>query len=312
MKKFLKNAFLFGIVILIIGEIIVRLTHAVSDIPQRTIGEDKIQKYFPNQKGYWKGGDHTWMINEMGWPGQLPDSYENLVMVIGDSYIENFMNPNECHQSVFLKKNLQDYNFMETARSGVSLIEAMEISKHIDSLKPIHTLIYVNNEDFFESIIQVKPMNDITQLDIETNNIQYGEMKAPFIKKVLYTWKLSYYFYNRFYFGGQENIAEQPQNPAEKTKEESLKYKLEISKLMTYIKENYSIDNKTLVFHPSAEQLLIDICKSNGFNVILLDASNDKSWSFEYDNHWTCYGHERAAKQVSASLMNGIFKNTIR
>src|SRR5690606_35579075 len=123
-----------------------------------------VQKYLPNQEGYWKGGNHQWIINDYGWPGELPTKYDNLINIIGDSFIENFMNPNECHQSVFLKKLMPDYNFFEAARSGVSLIEAMEISKQIDSLNPKMTLIYVNENDFYESILNIKKLNDITQI----------------------------------------------------------------------------------------------------------------------------------------------------
>ena len=109
------------------------MTHSVTDLPQRTIDEYGIQKYYANQSGYWKGGEHKWMFNELGWPGELPEDYDNLITVIGDSFIENFMNPNECHQSKLLKKGLNNHNFIEAARSGVSFIEAMEISKQFDS-----------------------------------------------------------------------------------------------------------------------------------------------------------------------------------
>lgn len=311
MKKFLKNIILFLIVALVAGEIVVRVTHAVSDIPQRTIDEYGIQKYLPNQEGYWKGGDHSWMINKLGWPGELPKSYNNLIMVIGDSYIENFMNPNACHQSVFLKANMQNYNFMEAARSGVSLIEAMEISKQFDSLKPLQILLYVNNEDFYESISQVKPMSDITQLDIKTNTIKFGEMKAPVAKKVLYTWKLLYYFYNRFPLSSGFEIAENsPENSIKDSKNEGLEFQTEIMQLMTFIKQNYTINDKTLVFHPNSNTSIIEICRNTGFNIILLDSSNDDTWAFDYDTHWTCYGHKQAARQVSEKLLNRVSKDT--
>ena len=105
MKKLLLNIILFFLIAIAVGEVVVRLTHAMADIPQRTIDEYGIQKYIPNQDGYWKGGEHKWVVNKLGWPGELPQSNENLIMVIGDSFIENFMNPNECHQSAFLKEN---------------------------------------------------------------------------------------------------------------------------------------------------------------------------------------------------------------
>ena len=303
MKRFIKNSILFLLLALVIGEAVVRLTHAMSDIPQRTIDDQGIQKYYPNQKGYWKGGDHTWLINKMGWPGQLPESFDNLVMVIGDSYIENFMNPNECHQAILLKENMKAYNFMEAARSGVSLIEAMEISKQLDSLRPLHNLIYVNDNDFYESIVEVKPMQDITQLSIKDNSIAYGEMKAPGIKKVLYNWKLLYYFYNRFPLSLPKK--QDTDNSIKEKQEDTniLKHKAEIKQLLAHIVKAYTINNKTLVFHPDCNTELIEMCREAGFKTIVLDSSVDsKSWSFDHDSHWTCYGHERAAGQVARAL----------
>jgi hypothetical protein len=303
MIKFLKHIVVFFIITVIIGEVVVRATHAVTDIPQRTIDDSGIQKYFPNQSGYWKGGDHQWVVNELGWPGELPESYDNLITVIGDSYIENFMNPNECHQSVFLKENMADYNFMETARSGVSLIEAMEISKQTDTLSPKHTLIYVNDNDFLESIYEVKALSDITQLKLEDSSILHGKMKAPGAKKVLYTWKLLYYFYNRFPLNGNSKKEKTDLSEAKQKKESKTKYNSEVLKLVNYIKINYTINNKTLVFHPNSEPSIIKMCKNAGFNIIALDSSKDvNDWTFGYDSHWTCYGHKKVAEQVSNNL----------
>lgn len=285
---------------LVLGEIVVRLTHAMSDIPQRTIDQYGIQKYYPDQEGYWKGGDHKWMINELGWSGQLPESYNNLIMVIGDSYIENFMNPNECHQAVFLKEHMKNYNFMEAGRSGVSFIEAMEISKKMDTLKPINSLIYINDNDFYESIVEIEKLNDITQLSLNNNAIVFGEMKAPGLKKILYNWKLLYYFYNRFPINSaSEEINNHTQNSSDDV---LIKHNNYVFKLIDYIVKNYNIKDKTLVFHPNSNKVFIQKCKSVGFNVIELDSSNDKDWSFEYDSHWTCYGHKRVAEQISKYL----------
>lgn len=314
MRKFFKNIILLLLIAIVIGEAVVRLTHAVADIPQRTIDRHGIQKYFPNQEGYWKGGEHKWIINKLGWPGELPQSYNNLIMVIGDSFIENFMNPNACHQSVLLKEKMKDYNFMEAGRSGVSLIEAMEISKQTDSLNPIHFLIYVNDEDFLESISQIKLMEDITQLNIETNTIEYGEMKAPGLKKVLYTWKLMYYLYNRFpldVFFKTENIDGNINNPevAIESNKNVLEFKTEITQLLDYIKRNYVVSNKTLVFHPNSNKTIIQICEKIGFNTIPLDSSNDETWTFDYDGHWTCYGHKKVSEQVEYNISRYLLKN---
>jgi hypothetical protein len=301
MRKFLKNIILFLVVALCIGEIVVRLTHVTADIPERTIDDTGIQKYYPNQEGFWKGGKHKWIVNNFGWPGELPKSFDNLITVIGDSFIENFMNPNECHQSTYLKKNLSQYNFMEAGRSGVSLIEAMEISKQMDSLKPICTLIYVTDSDFYESITEVKQITDMTQLSLKNNTIVSGKIKSAGLKKTLYNWKLLYYFYNRFpltinYDNAKKTIKKDDED------NNILKSKNEVFHLIKYITSNYKIADKILVFYPNSNSLIKEKCKNAGFKIIELDSSNDKGWTFEYDHHWTCYGHKKVAEQVSKNL----------
>ncbi len=309
MIKFLKNIIVFIFISLIIGEFVVRITYAVSEIPQRVIDNSDIQKYYPNQTGYWKGGDHQWIINSLGWPGELPNSYDNLITIIGDSYIENFMNPNECHQSVYLKKEMPTYNFLEAGRSGVTLIESMEISKQIDTLNPKVTLIYTGSADVYESIKEIKTISDVTQLNIEKEVIVYGKMKSPGLKKVLYSWKLLYYFYNRFPINFQRKTAE----ATIKNVVESNKFEVNESKvraLINYIRNNYNTDKKVFIFKPGSDPNIIQIFKSKGLSTMLLDSSIDKSWSFDYDSHWTCYGHKRVALQVAYGLSKtGIISN---
>ena len=300
MKKFIKNLILFFLFALLVGELIVRLTHAVTDLPKRKIDEYGIQKYYPNQSGYWLGGEHKWVVNELGWPGELPESYDNLITIIGDSYIENFMNSNECHQSVYLKKRLDNFNFVEAARSGVSFIEAMEISKQFDSLNPKYNLIYVNDSDFYESVSSIQPAADITQLNVEIGEIVFGKMKSPGLKKVLYNWKLLYYFYNKYPLNFSKSVDE----TEKEITVDDFKYRKEIQSLIDYTELNYNISNKILVFHPNSDSEIIEMCKNSGFKVIILNSENDKSWTFEHDRHWTCYGHEQVAHQVSSFIKN--------
>ncbi|GGD10152.1 hypothetical protein [Hyunsoonleella pacifica] len=304
MFKFLRNIIFFFLAALVTGEVVVRLTHAVSDIPQRTIDKDGIQKYYPNQTGYWLNGTHTWEINDLGWPGQLPQNYDNLITIIGDSFIENFMNPNECHQAVLLKQRLSNYNFMEAARSGISFIEAFEISKQLDSLNPIENLIYVTDSDFRESIEDIKKLEDITQVDLKSQKVVYGKMKAPSMKKMLYNWKLAYYFYNRFPINFS-SLSKFKKTTKVDHGNKDVNINQQIKSLLSYIKKNYDIHNKILVFHPNSDKEIIKLCKAQGFYIIHLNSSNDeKSWTFDYDHHWTCYGHEQVAEQVKQGLIN--------
>lgn len=305
MKKIVTNILTFLIIFLVVGEILVRLRNSVSDIPRRRIDKDGIQKYYPNQKGFWRGGTHSWNINELGWPGTLPKNYENLISVIGDSYIENFMNPSECHQSVLLKKRLKEYNFIEAGRSGVSFIESLEISKQFHRYNPVSNLIYVKDNDFYQSIVEVAPADDITQFSLETDSIVHGKMKDPVLKKILYNWKFAYFLYNKKYL--LENVFG---NKKDVNQRNDILKKIEVNKNRVFefldsVKLNYDINKMILVFHPNSNKDIIEKCKNIGFDIILLNSDDDdENWSFENDHHWNCYGHERSAEQIAHFLEN--------
>lgn len=308
MKVFFKNIILFLILGLIVGEAISRVKHLSSDIPQREIDADGIQKYIPNQSGYWKGGGHKWNINKLGWPGLLPDSYDNLITIIGDSFIENFMNPNECHQSVYLKNKLPRYNFFEASRSGVSFIEAMEISEQLKSYKPVLQLVYVTDSDFIESIRELQIHSDITQLNLEKNKIEFGSLKSAKLKKILYNWKFMYYLYNRFNLGANPlSLSKNEIIPPDENNESDNENKTikRVGELLNYVKLNYEIKNHVLVFHPDSDNEIIDQAQHYGFKTILLSTEGERiSWTFDHDKHWTCYGHEKVAEQVAKKVLN--------
>ena len=291
-------------IFLIVGEITVRLRNAVNDIPQRQIDAYGIQKYRPNQKGFWRGGTHAWHINELGWPGYLPKNYDNLISIIGDSFIENFMNPNECHQSYFLKANMSEFNFIEAGRSGISFIEALEISKEFESYNPITNLLYVKDSDFYQSLVEVSPANDITQFSLKSNLIVTGQMKSPLLKKVLYNWKFAYFLYNK------KHLFKNPlSNKPKLSFKDRMKLNLydnnnKVFEFLDYVKINYNTAKMTLVFHPQSDQDIIKKCRTIGFEIIELNSDNDESWSFKNDHHWTCYGHKKAAEQVSKHLLS--------
>jgi len=113
-------------------------------------------------------------------------------------------------------------------------------------------LIYVSDSDFYESISSVRPSEDITQLNVNKNKIIYGKMKASGFKKILYNWKLLYYFYNRFPLNLTKNQNKHSKKEIKKH-ENDFVYQNEIQSLLIYVKEHYEIKNKILIFHPNSE-----------------------------------------------------------
>lgn len=60
--------------------------------------------------------------------------------------------------------------------------------------------------------------------------------------------------------------------------------------------------DKIIVFHPKLPDAIKNEVKAAGFKTISLDSDGQDNWTFVYDHHWTCYGHNQAADQIASYL----------
>jgi len=89
MKKFLVQIGLFILIGLPLGEVMVRTCHLI-DVPRYYKGEEGLLHFYPNQKGTFQNRERTtWEINQYGYCGEAPESLDNLIILYGDSFIEN-------------------------------------------------------------------------------------------------------------------------------------------------------------------------------------------------------------------------------
>lgn len=298
MKKFIFRIIIFLFFAFLVVEVYIRVNHLTNDIPRRQIDKDGIQKYIPFQKGKWSKGAHGWSINKEGWPGILPKSYDNLITLVGDSHIENFMNPEYCSLGYFLNASNTKYNFFEAGRSGVTLIEALEISKSIQNkYKPIKCFVFVKQSDFRESIMEFGRKDDVTQFCVSENKVISGKLKAPFLKLILYNVKSLYYFRNTFDFSiknktSSNKIVIQQQDYVEN----------EYFKLLKYISKNYETDKIVFFLHPETDDFYFNLLKKSNLNVYQFKTKNDNKseWGVSENDlsHWGCKGFQEASLQI--------------
>lgn len=289
---------MFFLGLLITIEITLRVTHMTIDLPRRVITDRGVQRYAPNQDGYWLGGGHKWYINSMGWPGSLPASFDNLILLVGDSHLENFMNPGDCHQNILLKANLSGFNFFEAGRSGVSFIEGLEISSELDTINPILSLLYVKDEDFTESIADLGRLNDITQVDLSNSTLIHGQLKHPLAKNILYSVKIAYYYFNKL------REVKFPNQEIKNCSESLIDNHKLIKELLIFGRKEYNIEKVVLVFHPGSDKGIVSLSREVGYKTITFDPGYEMDWgsSPEDTGHWSCNGHREAARIISDSL----------
>ncbi len=303
MRKFLIRLIFFIFLSSCAGEVIIRIYRLTPDIPERYIDKWGLQRYKSNQSGYYTKAVTKWRVNDFGWLGTTDTSKDTIVSVIGDSYIENIMNPISCNQGNILASYFPNFSFFEAGRSGVSFIEAMEISRVLDSeINSKMHLLYVGDKDFYESISSIRRYNDIVQIDLQHDQILKAQLSFPKLKKLLYSSKLLYYLYLRFpVFVSRQNLGEIPGSSNTAVPFDYSTFDL----LFNYCAKHYNTSRITLVFHPGTKKEFVALARKYHFKTIFLDSTGDKAWALTgSDEHWSCYGHSRVAKQVASQLLN--------
>jgi len=311
MQKFIIKLFLFTTIITIAGEVIVRIFKLTPDIPHLYVDHTGIQRYIPGQTGYYSKANSKWEVNHYGWLGIADVENDSIISIIGDSFIENMMNPISCNQGSILKSYFKDFGFFEAGRSGVTFIEAMQITKLLDStIKPKMHLIYMAEDDFYESDATYR-FKDRMQLNLTSNTIVNGELKAPGVKKLLYNCKVLYYLYLRFPLFVNSKNKESHTTAQVKTKEVDVK---SINSILDYCRKNYELEKIVLVLHPGTSKTVETMVNNAGFKSITLNTTGDeKSWAVSSsDGHWSCYGHHEVAKQIRAYLTTHIKLNATK
>lgn len=280
------------------GEAFVRFNNLTIDVPKSYQDKNNLIRYFPNQSGNYLGGKHKWIINKYGFPGYEPKSLKSLIGVIGDSYISNFMNPPECHQAEFLSKLNPRYNFYPLSRDGANLLEMLELSKLIDTLDVKFNLLFISDGDIFSSITNSSKPNESIQISLSDKKIHFPKYKTSKFKETIYNFKFFYYLYRNFIVKGETSVTNKT-----KIKEDYNSEKIESAKdFLNFVNKEYHTNKIIFVFKPNSSLKIYNLFIQNNLNAMILNSDNDKSWQLPDDGHWSCYGHQRAAEQVTEYL----------
>lgn len=296
MRRFIFRIFIFIIIGVATGELIVRVFPLSIDIPRFYRDTDNLIKFEPDQSGNSMVGQHKWIINKYGNYGYEPQSLDSVITVIGDSYISNTMNPPECHQANYLANLNPEYDFYPMSRDGASFIEFMEMAKSLEYLNPIRQLLYVHHGDFVESVMECGSQPLTVQLSVEQDSIRYAALTSSRMKEVMYNFKLGYYLYRNYLVRAENN-----QTNNRNVDFGHIDYDV-IQMLLDFVKDNYRTDHIVLVFSPGSDTEFVEFAGRNGFQTLFLQTDDYKSWQLESDSHWSCFGHEEAAKQVDYFL----------
>ena len=291
MKKFIIKIFKYFAIFLLIIEMIIRLFSLTNDVPQRDIDEFGLQVFLRNQNGISHG--NNWRVNENGFLGHNDVNGQNQILIIGDSFIENIMNPFDCRQSSFFKN--KGYDVFEIGRSGISFIEALEFySKYRKKVNPQKTIFFVDSSDFRESIVEINKFEDRTQISLVNSKIFLGKIKAKYLKKILYNYKTLYFTYVKYL------KSKKTKNNNEKIISFTNNYSSYITKLIEYANNKYDLKNCLFAFR-GRNDFKEDFLKFK-INFMELNLKNKEYRYSEKDSHWNCAGHKKASKLILENL----------
>lgn len=285
MKEFFKHILFFVITLIILLEGCIRLFSLTNDVPMRKTNSRELQIFKENQSGFSHG--FSWSVNKDGFLGHNEKNGENQLLIIGDSFIENIMNPFSCRQSSLFSKT--GYSVFEVGRSGITFIESLEFLKYYNPIvNPKNTVIFLDNSDFKESIVEIKKLNDRGQISLIDKKFFPGEIKGKNIKKILYNFKSLYYLYTTYL--KSRNNTYQP-----KTKNESFLFKSHVEELIVYGSEKYNLENTLFVFRK--ENNFKDVFDELNLNYMELNIF-DEQYLIPNDGHWNCKGHQIAFDKI--------------
>jgi len=289
MKKFLKKFTVHTFISLIIIELVVRVFSLTNDVPHRKKDKFNLQVFIENQKGISNG--HKWKTNEYGFLGHSDLNGENQLLVIGDSFIENIMNPFNCRQSQLFRN--KGFKVFEIGRSGITFIEGLEFYKSYKPIvKPRKTFFFINNSDFIESIKEINSYKDRCQIELKTKKIFKGEIRYKNLKKILYNYKTLYYLYIKF-LKSTNKLRQNFNNNIQSTDTQINKNM--VGKLIKFSTQNYNLDEIVFVFRKS--NFFKKEFKENNLEFLELEIHGDK-FIFNNDSHWNCIGHQYANEKI--------------
>ena len=297
MKRFIIKIIKYSIVVLILLEIVIRLFTLTNDVPQRDLDENGLQVFQKNQEGQSHG--HNWKVNSSGFLGDNKVKGENQVLIIGDSFVENIMNPFRCRQSSFFKKN--GYDVFEIGRSGITFIESLEFySKYKSEVNPKISIFIIDNSDFEESIQEINKLNDRVQISLKTSLLKLGKIKAKYLKKILYNYKTLYYLYLKYLKSKRSKISSQSKEVDPLNEQTSFF----VNKLIRISNQNYDLKDCLFVFR--GENDFKEVFNELKLNFIELDLKGEKYMFTKNDSHWNCFGHEIASDKIINYLKTSI------
>lgn len=313
MIRLFKNIVVYGILILLVLEGLVRIFHLHNDLPERYVAKDGMLKWIPGQNGYTVYGNRRqnfaeYHINNSGYNSYRefrPTDSKTEVAIIGDSYIEGF------HQNYYNSIGKQ-------VESKLNDVEVYEYGHSSNDLADQLYLIYANQEKFDKVdyvILYMKYENDLQRPEYE---FIPREPLFPLLRHS----KLVVYLLNIGILDPVKNLHQKVNSlksgmlAGGGNQDETSKNKPKIDRDSLYLENFKSLVSK-YGFDKSKTAILLDsratnsdflaYLKQENINVIdfavpFKEAGGHRRTTLIYDHHWNHTGRKVIATEISTYL----------
>ncbi|TYP75164.1 hypothetical protein [Aquimarina intermedia] len=313
MKKLFLNLIIYGFLILIMLELLVRVFHLGKDTPTRYVDQYNVEKWMPNQNGFAVTGNRRqnfseYNINQSGYNSyrEFNPTYDKKeIALVGDSFIEGF------HQNYYnsigkkIENLLEDVEVYEYGYAGYDMA---------DQLHLVHA--YKDQFDKIDHVIfGIKFSNDLTRGEYSILSERLA-LESP-LNKALKKSKLLVYAKSiglldppKLFIAKLKNTIFNSQNRKGSKKSPSNKTNTEQEYLNNFkqLVATYGYDKQRFVLLLNSKEtsnIFLKYLDQNGFKYIDFYKrfqASPRPKNLIYDRHWNNYGRTLIAKEIVSHL----------
>ncbi|QXP52429.1 hypothetical protein [Cellulophaga sp. HaHa_2_1] len=310
MGSIIKKVIIYGVLVLLILEGLVRIFHLHNEVPNRFADAKGVEKWVPNQSEYSITGNRKqnvgqYRINDFGF-NSVHDNYEPKedtfeIALVGDSFIEGFHEDYTNSLGQQIEKNLSNTMVLEFGYAGYDLADELHlIHAYKDIFEKIdHTFIYMR----FTDDLDRDAYQESSRLRLDTPFSRIAKQ----IKLLIYlkdigaldpVLQLPGRIMN--FISGKNEIS---LSEEELRKQEKLKNELSLNNFKTLLAE-YPIDKEKYTFLLDRSLCSTEFLQYLGHNEYnFLDINTtfskaEKPTTLIYDQHWSKSGRSLVAKLI--------------
>lgn len=312
MKRLFIKMAVYGILIFIALEIIVRIFHLYDHYPQFIINDKNVKTYAPNQDGYTVTGNRVmnfaqYHINKSGFNSYrefTPSKNKTDIAIIGDSFIEGLhQNYNNSIGKKIERKLNNGTEVFEYGHSGYDFADQLHlISAYKDKFDLIdHIIIYMKFENDLQRDFYEPDQYWIDSQYFLTSRIQKHLKVFNYAGNIGFLEPLREFKGKLVSLVTPNNQEEQTAHTAEAKVPVDIKYLNNFKKLI----EIYGFDkSKTAILLDSrtTSKSFLNYCDAMGYKYLDFGKAFEKSktpTTLIYDMHWNNHGRDMIATVIS-------------